>query len=288
MPAAFTHTTAPTLWRAAVTSALDNLRARPPLPTQSAAGRVSPSAALTWMSPRKRMTYRKPKLSRNSNSLTSPKPRSARIVTTTPSGSSAFRRDRHRSSKSLRWFFSSSLSTVSQRSGVARPWRVMRCSASVAWLSASKSVQSIATTISRRTPTTSRTHEANKSQGTTPALLSNRSTCLIADLANNPRACAQRLTDQGYRKRRRGHDPERSIGQREDAFRVQVVDEYAVQEFVNKIRSLLRRPHRSARRLILHPASRRLPNSGLFESRKNEGIHEVAVAPDVSHEMLIE
>ena len=34
------------------------------------------------------------------------------------------------------------------------------------------------------------THEANKSQGTTPALLSKRSTCLIADLANNPRARA--------------------------------------------------------------------------------------------------
>src|SRR5208337_4999533 len=50
---------------------------------------------------------------------------------------------------------------------------------------------SIATTISRREPTTSRTHEPNKSQGTTPALLSNRSTCLIADLANNPRAVAR-------------------------------------------------------------------------------------------------
>jgi len=36
------------------------------LPTQSAASRVSPSAALTWMLPRKRMTYRKPRLSRNS------------------------------------------------------------------------------------------------------------------------------------------------------------------------------------------------------------------------------
>ena len=36
-----------------------------------------------------------------------------------------------------------------------------------------------------------RIHEPNKSQGTTPALLSNRSTCLIADLANNPRAFAR-------------------------------------------------------------------------------------------------
>ena len=51
-------------------------------------------------------------------------------------------------------------------------------------------VQSIATTISRRAPTASRTHESNKSQGTTPALLKSRSTCLIADLASKPRACA--------------------------------------------------------------------------------------------------
>src|SRR5271166_6764461 len=43
IPTAFTHTTAPTLWRAAVISASRNLRARPPLPTQSAANRVSPS-----------------------------------------------------------------------------------------------------------------------------------------------------------------------------------------------------------------------------------------------------
>ena len=47
MPTAFTHTTAPTFWRAAETSASRSLRARPPLPTQSAASRVSPSAALT-------------------------------------------------------------------------------------------------------------------------------------------------------------------------------------------------------------------------------------------------
>src|ERR1700691_723297 len=73
----------------------------------------------------------KASLSRNSNSLTSPKPRSARIVAVTPSGSSAFRRDRHRSSKSLRWSFNSSLWTVSQSSGVSLPWRVTRCSASV-------------------------------------------------------------------------------------------------------------------------------------------------------------
>jgi hypothetical protein len=42
------------------------------------------------------------------------------------------KRVRQRSSESLRWSFSSSLSTVSHRSGVARPWRVMRFKASVA------------------------------------------------------------------------------------------------------------------------------------------------------------
>ena len=87
----------------------------------------------------------------------------------------------------------------------------------------------------------------------------------------------ERLTDQRNRKRRPGHDPERSVGQREDALGVQVVDEYAAQEFMNKIRSLLRPPHGSPSRMILHPAKRRLSNSGLFESRKNDGIHEGAI-----------
>ena len=52
-------------------------------------------------------------------------------------------------------------------------------------------VQSIATTISRRAPTTSGTHDLNKSQENTPALLSSRSTCLIADLAIEPPAVAK-------------------------------------------------------------------------------------------------
>src|SRR5208337_774800 len=84
----------------------------------------------------------------------------------------------------------------------------------------------------------------------------------------------ERLPDHGNRKRRPSHDPERSIGQREDALGVHVVDEDAVQEFMNKIKSLLRRAHTSPSRLILHPAKRRLSNSGPFESRENEGIHE--------------
>ncbi len=46
---AWTQTTAPTLCRPAVTSASRSLRARPPLPTQLAASRVSPSAAVTSM-----------------------------------------------------------------------------------------------------------------------------------------------------------------------------------------------------------------------------------------------
>ena len=53
MPAAFTHTAAPTFWRAAEISASRNFCARPPLPTQSAASRVSASAAVTWMLPAK-------------------------------------------------------------------------------------------------------------------------------------------------------------------------------------------------------------------------------------------
>ena len=272
MPAAFTHTTAPTLWRAAVISASRNKRARPPLPTQSAASRVSPSTALTWMLPRKRMTYRKPKLSKNSNNLTSPKPRSARTVTATPSGSSAFRRDKHRSSKSLRWFFNSSLSTVSQRSGVALPWPVTRCSASVDWLSASKSVQSIATTISRRAPTTSRIHEPNKSQGTTPALLSNRSTCLIADLANSPRACASACPIKETASVAPVMTPSVPLAK-------QIGDEYTIQEFMNKIKTLPWRSHRFPSRLILHSATPKIRYSGFFESRKMGGFIEVFPRP---------
>ena len=60
----------------------------------------------------------------------------------------------------------------------------------------------------------------------------------------------QRLPDQGNRQRRPGHHPERSIGQRQHALGVQVVDEHAVQEFMNEIKSLLRRAHRSPSRLI--------------------------------------
>ena len=47
---------------------------------------------------------------------------------------------------------------------------------------------------------------------------------------------------------------------------------------MNEIRSLLRRPHRSARQMILHPASRRLSNSGVFESRKMRGFLRYAAA----------
>src|SRR5271165_1591653 len=269
IPTAFTHTTAPTLWRAAVISASRNLRARPPLPTQSAARRVSPSAALTWTPPRKRMTQSKPKLSRNANSLTSPKPRSARIVTATPSGRSSFRRDRHRSSKSLRWFFNSSLSTVSQRSGVALPWRVTRCSASVA-------VGVKVGPVHRHDHLAPHAHDlANPRTEQFPrdhARIAQQPIDLFdGGLGEQSTRLRERLPDHGNRKRRPSHDPERSIGQREDALGVHVVDEDAVQEFMNKIKSLLRRAHTSPSRLILHPAKRRLSNSGPFESRENEG-----------------
>src|SRR3954452_12742286 len=53
---AWTQTTAPTCRPFAVTRASRSLRARPDLPTHSAAGRVSPCASVTWMLPRKRIT----------------------------------------------------------------------------------------------------------------------------------------------------------------------------------------------------------------------------------------
>ena len=56
MPLACTHTTAPTGHCASVTAASRSLRARPPWPTHSAAGRVVPSAALTLVLPFSRMT----------------------------------------------------------------------------------------------------------------------------------------------------------------------------------------------------------------------------------------
>ena len=55
---------------------------------------------------------------------------------------------------------------------------------------------------------------------------------------------------------------------------MQILDENAVQEFMNEIKSLLRRTHKSPSRLILPTGDRGIPNSGFFESRENEGIHE--------------
>jgi len=54
----------------------------------------------------------------------------------------------------LRRSFSVAVSTVSHTSGVARPWRHKSDSMIVVWPSASKSVQSIATVMSDRPPTT--------------------------------------------------------------------------------------------------------------------------------------
>lgn len=78
----------------------------------------------------------------------------------------------------------------SHTNGVARPWLVMAWIAIVEWSPASKSVQSIATTISSRPPITNGAHCAKRSHGSTPALLSNRSTCLIECLLFSPRAAA--------------------------------------------------------------------------------------------------
>jgi hypothetical protein len=60
---------------------------------------------------------------------------------------------------------------------------------------------------------------------------------------------------------------------------VQVVDEHPVQEFMNKIKSLLRRSHNSPSRLILRQANRGIRISGFFESHENEGIPELALTP---------
>src|SRR5271155_504019 len=279
MPTAFTQTTAPTFWRVAVTSASRNMRARPPLPTQSAANRVSPSAALTWMSPRNRMTYRNLRLSRNSNSLTSPKPRSARIVTATPSGRSAFSRDRHRSSKSLRWFFSSSLSTVSQRRGMALPWRVTRCSASGGLV-----VGVEVGPVHRHDDLAPLAHHLANPRGEhvpgDHARVAQQAVDLFDRGLGEQSACLrERLPDQRNRERRPGHHPERSVGQRQHALGVQVVDEHPLQELMNEIKSLLRRSHRSPGPLILHSGTGGLPHSGFFESHKNEGIHESGSLP---------
>ena len=53
----------------------------------------------------------------------------------------------------------------------------------------------------------------------------------------------ERLPDQGNCERRPGHHPERSIGQRQHALGVQVVDKHPFQELMNEIKSLLRRSH---------------------------------------------
>src|SRR6202167_4122846 len=79
---------------------------------------------------------------------------------------------------SLRVPFKVDFFTVFHASGVARPWRVIRYAHSVVWSSFSKSVQSSATTISLRTPTTNLTHGLRTTLMSKPALLSNRSTCL--------------------------------------------------------------------------------------------------------------
>ena len=83
------------------------------------------------------------------------------------------------------------VSTVSQTKGVARPWRVSSDSMIVAWPSASKSVQSIATLMLDRLPTTYGTQWCSKLSMSIPWLASMRSTCLVACLVVRPRARAK-------------------------------------------------------------------------------------------------
>ena len=61
----------------------------------------------------------------------------------------------------------------------------------VAWPSASKSVQSIATVMLDRLPTTYGTQRTSKASTSMPGLDSSRSTCLMACLVRRPRASAR-------------------------------------------------------------------------------------------------
>ena len=183
MPVAWTQTTAPTLWRAAVTLAPRSRRARPPLPTQSAARRVSPSAAANSNIAAKADDVAEAEPVEELEQLD---------VAEAPIG-----QDRHRhifGKKRLQTAKAEVLEVVALvlQFILAHREPQERRRAAVAGdevqrerglLSASKSVQLIATTIASRWPTISRTHGANSSHTTTPALLSRRSTCLIACLS---------------------------------------------------------------------------------------------------------
>jgi hypothetical protein len=221
-------------------------------------------------------------LARNSNNLTSQKPRSARIVTLAPSGSSASRRDKHKSSKSLRWFFTSSLSTVSQSSGVALPWRVTRRGASVDWLSTlipslpkliPSSPKDEISPVHRHDDLASRPRRlakpgAEQVPGDHARVAQQPVDLLDRGLGQQSPRRGERPPDHRNRERAPGHDPERSVGQGKHALGAQVVDQYAVQKIMNEIKLLLRRPHESPSPLILRRTARRVSNSGFFESQK--------------------
>ncbi len=58
---------------------------------------------------------------------------------------------------------------------------------------------------------------------------------------------------------------------------MKVVDEDAAQKFMNKFKSLLGRAHRSLQPVLSRADNGGIRNSGLFESRENEGIHELSL-----------
>jgi hypothetical protein len=94
-------------------------------------------------------------------------------------------------------------------------------------------------------------------------------------LGDEPPRRRERLANQGHRQRSPGHDPERSVGQRQDALGVQVVNEHAAQKFINEINSLLRHPHKfptSADSLSSGSRNRKFRR---FRVLKNEGIPEL-------------
>src|SRR5271165_5909656 len=131
MPAAFTHTTAPTLWRAAVTSASRNLRARPPLPTPIGGragfpiGRADVDVAAKADDISKADALQELEQFDVAEAAVG-QDRHGRSI-----GQQRLQAGQAQVLEIVALVFNSSLSTVSQMSGVALPWRVMRCSASV-------------------------------------------------------------------------------------------------------------------------------------------------------------
>ena len=135
-------------------------------------------------------------------------------------------------------------------SGVARPWLVTRCSASVDWLSAlvpSLSRDEIGP-IHRHDDLASFAHDlahpcGEQIPGVDAYIAEQPIDLFDPRLRQNTPRLRQRLANQRDRQRRRRHDPERAIGQRKNPLGVQIAGEYPAQEFMNEFRSIPWRSH---------------------------------------------